>query len=742
MEFSVQFRLAIVTTAIAMTISVLGLTATANASAAPMWTNCSSVATNFTLNTTGGDYASIGCTFMGSVWIDTSASNNNINWYGSILQVTGGFVQPTFGIGVIGPSAAVAPSIRPLQISVTEMTFDTNAVFLFTGALPPFSSLTISNNSFSIIAQAPPNNWWGPSGSWLFAISIGDPSLNMVLTGHLVLSVANNTVINSPSSTSQYSLAGIYLQAAIIGLYDASTIHMGGNLLLCTPNSVGPNNNATITAILWAFSSNANISLSQASVIDVSNNSVWNANAVAAVVTWQWETSVADSSSIELSGRSFILQNNNSISNAANIGPGPNQLDKQFGVYGVFWRWTGIMYFAVNISITLSEGSGIEMNRNKVSSFTIAQGTYWGDNAYAVYWLWSHRISTLFMSLTENSYLAFDGNAVNNTSLGQLGNAAAVSLLYQCNALYSCTGTVVVNHSHLTMDGNSVSNTTASQAFSVVWSATYSDFTLSITNESHMSMSNCTNENAPAASTIYFSGYEDLFAIQVSNKSRLVVKGNSLTASSGPFIRLSPLVISSDSLVSFQHNAAVVLGGYFIVFGDVDISTGGMLSIDHNVFGIYGQQNYVDIVRIDALSMSQGIFALENNTIQSDFVPQTLLLVASSNDEITYADNSTFLACGNCFSWDNSSCSNPAPYLKPAALASFVGYCGAIPIVPSDSHDGLKPGAIAGIAVGAVGGVALLVVGLVYFRRHKGASDGEYSNLNEQPTRPLQGTHA
>eukprot|EP00759_Apiculatamorpha_spiralis_P050877 PhF_6_TR4953/c1_g2_i1/m.7020 len=119
----------------------------------PMWSAECNPTTNFSFPIAGGDYEGIRCHFPSMI---TSVNLANISsGAGASMLISDGYVEPSpsSGIWVVCPPTDLAATRGPFHMTVQNMRFGESASLKFTGALPPGSSLLVTNNTFSLTEQ-------------------------------------------------------------------------------------------------------------------------------------------------------------------------------------------------------------------------------------------------------------------------------------------------------------------------------------------------------------------------------------------------------------------------------------------------------------------------------------------------------------------------------------------------------------------------------------------------------------
>eukprot|EP00759_Apiculatamorpha_spiralis_P014782 PhF_6_TR21400/c0_g1_i2/m.30752 len=119
--------------------------------ASPLFTDCSNVLgiEDVDVRRSGGDFEAIGCNYP-SKTTTVSLTSMEAGATASILLKDGTVVAGGSGIWIKCPTIQSSRTTGPIRITVTNITFGQDATFRFTGALPPRSSLLISNNSFNL----------------------------------------------------------------------------------------------------------------------------------------------------------------------------------------------------------------------------------------------------------------------------------------------------------------------------------------------------------------------------------------------------------------------------------------------------------------------------------------------------------------------------------------------------------------------------------------------------------------
>eukprot|EP00759_Apiculatamorpha_spiralis_P011441 PhF_6_TR1887/c0_g1_i1/m.2965 len=239
--------------------------------AVPMWPSCGDgLVTNFSLPSSGGAFAAIGCQFPPTV---TTVSFGNMSASSNAsVSLIGGFVGAgsAAGISVACPLAAISELLGPLSITITDMTFGQDAAFRFTGALPPGSALLVSNNSFRLTKRNVFTHVYPDTGT--FAISSivigGNFSSAISIDSNSSIQVKNNTVVGKISSPSDW-LVAVSVVGTSMEISNGSGMDLSGNEIR---DSTASRNIYVVYVYLFTLNLPSSLVLSDRSYLDLSHN--------------------------------------------------------------------------------------------------------------------------------------------------------------------------------------------------------------------------------------------------------------------------------------------------------------------------------------------------------------------------------------------------------------------------------------------------------------------------------------
>lgn len=430
--------------------------------ATPMWATCStSVTTAFNIPTTGGDFEAVGCRFPTTfVKVNDFATRTNPT---SIL-VSGGTVggsMSSSGLSFAWVTFNDAPLMTPIHLTVRDVTFGKEAILVFTGALPPSSSVTITNNSFFNTIK----NSNIAAIDVVVAVIIGVSGASLALQAASQFAISNNSFTGSSTGLIYYH--GVYLYFSVLSLSDASTFHVDGNLF--SDLNVGQRN----YGIQWLPSA---ITVEGKSTVSMSSNTLWN---IVGKGSMHYGVSWASPKIDIIVDDSVVLLCSNSFTNLTSSS-----------------SWADGNIQAVLISgigsLLVTNNATFAMNDNGVYNSSLTSG----GNIYTVFFS-SLPAQILALSITNGSHLTADNNRVVNSQCLS-NNIWVVHLNAGLSSGSADLVATVSQNSSLSIQNNLVENSICKSSLGAVY--VYRVRNINVTSGSELSVS----RNIVASSTIFF----------------------------------------------------------------------------------------------------------------------------------------------------------------------------------------------------------------------------------------------
>lgn len=688
-----------------------------------MFPNCSSIQTDFALGASGGDFLSIGCFFQSNmIEIDTAALWNNAS---ATILVADGMVQSGKGIAITGPPAAKASLMMgKLDITVRGMSFGTGAIMIFTGALPPGSSLVMDGNSFYLTR-------FTSYSADVNAISIGSASEALLLTAGSYISVSNNIV--GGNVTGYSTLTAVYLKSAEVYLSDASSLRMDGNVL----------QNVTTTASITVVQTNIrNITLSKKSIISMSNNRVQSSSfSYVYAVRWDINTIGSSRAIVFLLGGSSILMDQNAITNCvggqayavhwktytvhnnsdiivadrSSVSLSRNSISSSnFSafVYAVFLYRSEGSSITINSTFVLTGGSSFALNDNAIQD--LAMGV---NHRYVVDWSWNSKCSIF---LFDGSAITLNNNSATNVAGGyglfttDWGWPSAISLSLTNGSRITCNGNIIRNsmartlkagywywsqlpnitctdNSFISFDGNAIYDTIISEeANAAGWDCSQGVIPLLLFSQnSNISMRYNIIRNVTSVGSdrvdlyVVRSDFYGACQLALESASHISISNNTAVGLNATFAyialfhwnfaRGSLLRIRSESRLLVEDNFAMGCARFVFIGIPMTIETNGAVLIRRNIAATVAPSFTAFFNFNAALNMVWGVFLVEGNFVRAQNALVGFVLVQLTSFVAT--SGSTVTACNNSLSWDASSTTTPAQYLTPSSFSSFAALC-------------------------------------------------------------------